>query len=108
MNERIAHQMETDLVRDRGHLANDRPKELNIHDPFCPNHFRAETALEITDITDLDVDLLVLPHGPFSNDSRGMSMAESGYAIIEDDSGPPPRPHAFPRFFAVLDDSVRD
>src|SRR5438874_333726 len=64
MNQGITHQMETDLLRDRTHLLDDFSKQTKIHPLSGSQHFRAETALKIADIADLDVDLGKSLHAP--------------------------------------------
>lgn len=57
MNERISHEMETNLVGHRPDLHHNFLEEDWIHQAFGPHDFGTEAALEITNITDLDIDL---------------------------------------------------
>jgi hypothetical protein len=54
--------MEANLISDRTHLLDDFSKQTKTHPFFGPHHLRAETALKVTDIADLDIDLGKAPH----------------------------------------------
>lgn len=56
--------MEANLISDRTHLLDDFSKQIETHPFFRPHHFRAETALKIADIADLDIDLGKALHAP--------------------------------------------
>jgi hypothetical protein len=62
VDERLTHQMEANLLGEWGDLRNDPLKELDRHQLLCANDFRAEAALQVADIADLDIDLVKTTH----------------------------------------------
>jgi hypothetical protein len=56
MNERIAHQVKTNLLGQRPDLVDDASKQFDRHQAFFALHFGAKTALKVADIADLDID----------------------------------------------------
>jgi hypothetical protein len=57
MNQRITHQMKANLIGDWTDLLDNFAKQSKVHPLFGSHYFRAETALKITNIADLNIDL---------------------------------------------------
>jgi hypothetical protein len=57
MDQRITHQMEAHLLGERSHLIDDPPKEIQLDQRLAADDLRAEAALEVADVADLDIDL---------------------------------------------------
>jgi hypothetical protein len=55
VHERLSHQMKSYEPSDFRNLRNDLFEGLQFHHPLGANHFRAKTALEITDIGNLNI-----------------------------------------------------
>ena len=56
MNERVTHQMKTDLVGQWSDLFYDFGKEAELNESLAPNHLGTKAALEVADIADLNID----------------------------------------------------
>ncbi|MNL27560.1 hypothetical protein D3C87_1491580 [compost metagenome] len=57
MNQWVPHQVKTNLFCERRHLLNDAAEKIQIDQFFRTNDLRAETALQVTYVTDFDVHL---------------------------------------------------
>ncbi len=58
VDEGFAHEVKRHLLGEGGNLFDDPFKEVHGHGLFASNDFRAEAALEIADVADLDIDLV--------------------------------------------------
>ena len=58
MNQRVSHQVVSDLRSEGGDLFGDAFKKLEWHGLFRPDYLRTEGTLQIADVADLDVDLV--------------------------------------------------